>query len=643
MLVKQVPVGESLELGSDGRLQRSDVELEMNAFCRRAVAKGVELAVKSGGDATAFTLGPPSAEGVLREAVAWGVARGVHLCDAEFRGSDTLATARALAAALREEGPFDLVLVGRNTTDGETGQVGPQIAELLDLPFAGGVRELELDDDVLCLGLEHDDGTETVQVRLPALISAAERLCSPCKVDVAGRRAVPSKRLSRLTAAELGPGPWGEPGSRTRVGAVRVVDRRRQRSIQDGDISSQVDAALRCIEERGAFAPPGERDEVRGGGDSAPGGGRTATRSDGRLAGHVAAGRGAGESERLIGALLEDPGSSSSAELVGEASRLAAEVGGKVVALCAPHRSRPHVNGEGHAGAGSEDARSDMTFDAFELGELGADQLLELKAMAGSTDALSAEDVAQGVRRWATSARPWAVVAPSTAFGREVAGRVAAALDAGLVGDAVGLRVVDGELVAAKPAFSGALVADITWESALRLVTVRPGVLPVPQPTRRTAKIMEFGVEPRRRVHTCSTKRDDDVEALARAGVVIGVGMGVTPDEYRQLSPLAELLGGELAATRKVTDQGWMPRSRQVGVTGRSISPRLYVAVGLSGKFNHMVGVRGAGTILAINVDRDAPVFGHADVGIVGDWHEVLPALVTQLRRRELGALTGTA
>jgi electron transfer flavoprotein alpha subunit len=133
-------------------------------------------------------------------------------------------------------------------------------------------------------------------------------------------------------------------------------------------------------------------------------------------------------------------------------------------------------------------------------------------------------------------------------------------------------------------------------------------------------------------VRVLSERRDDDVETLARAEVVIGVGTGVSPDEYGRLSPLAALLGAELGATRKVTDKGWAPRSRQVGITGRSIAPRLYVALGLSGKFNHMVGVRAAGTILAVNPDREAPVFGHCDIGVVGDWHEVVPLLSDALR-----------
>jgi electron transfer flavoprotein alpha subunit len=115
--------------------------------------------------------------------------------------------------------------------------------------------------------------------------------------------------------------------------------------------------------------------------------------------------------------------------------------------------------------------------------------------------------------------------------------------------------------------------------------------------------------------------------------MVIGVGQGVHPDEYADLEPLLHLLGGELAATRKVTDKGWLPRARQVGITGHSIAPRLYIALGLSGKFNHTVGVRSSGTILAVNPDPDALIFDWADVGIVAPWRDVLPELTAQLER----------
>ena len=136
------------------------------------------------------------------------------------------------------------------------------------------------------------------------------------------------------------------------------------------------------------------------------------------------------------------------------------------------------------------------------------------------------------------------------------------------------------------------------------------------------------------RVRITSSSRDDDVEVLATAPRVVCVGAGVPPDDYADLQPLLDVLGAELAATRKVTDKGWQPRARQVGITGRSIAPRLYVAIGLSGKFNHAVGVRAAGTVLAINSDRDAPIWDHADIGIVGEWRDVVPRLIGRLEEQ---------
>jgi electron transfer flavoprotein alpha subunit len=313
----------------------------------------------------------------------------------------------------------------------------------------------------------------------------------------------------------------------------------------------------------------------------------------------------------MIAVLIEPDRPQVGAELLGTAAGLAAAIDGHVHAL-----AFEDTNVEG-------------------LGASGAD------AVTTFTGIPNAEDVAAAVLEWSRENVIWAVVGPSTSFGREVLGRMAAALGAGLVGDAIGLEIVDGDLVAAKPAFSGALVADIMCTSDVRLVSVRPGVLPLPTPRDHMPDLFSRTITPRSRVRQVSLRRDDDVEVLARADAVIGVGAGVQPHEYEELGSLAAVLGAELAATRKVTDKGWAPRARQLGITGRSIAPRLYVAVGLSGKFNHMVGVRSAGTIVAINEDPGALVFSQCDVGIVGDWHVVVPAFATAIRheqRRATGA-----
>jgi electron transfer flavoprotein alpha/beta subunit len=212
VLVKQIPKFEEMELGADGRLRREGIELELNPYCRRAVSQAVELAsARAGSRVTVITLGPPTADDALREAIAWGMGRavdvdGVLVTDPAFAGSDTLATAKALAAALDHEGPFDLVLTGRNSVDADTGQVGPELAELCDLPFLSGVRHLAIDDDdkVVSARCEHDDGWLQAEVHLPAILSCAERLIDPAKVDPPGRAAVPADRIRRLTAADLG-------------------------------------------------------------------------------------------------------------------------------------------------------------------------------------------------------------------------------------------------------------------------------------------------------------------------------------------------------------------------------------------------------------------------------------------------------
>jgi electron transfer flavoprotein alpha subunit len=292
-------------------------------------------------------------------------------------------------------------------------------------------------------------------------------------------------------------------------------------------------------------------------------------------------------------------------ELLGAAARLAGRLPGRVAAI----------------GAGLPPAAL--------LGTWGADDLVTIDG------AEAEEDLADGVARWASAARPWAVLAPSTAWGREVASRVAATLGAGLTGDAVALTIEDGRLEALKPAFGGRLAAVITADSPVQMATVRSGMLPMPAP-RAATEVREatVAVEPRRRVRLISRERDDDTDLMANADAVVGVGQGIPPDRYDELQPLLDLLGAELGATRKVTDKGWLPRARQIGITGHSISPRLYVALGLGGKFNHTVGVRASGTIVAVNPDRDAPIFDWVDVGLVAGWEDVVPELITRLGGR---------
>jgi electron transfer flavoprotein alpha subunit len=602
VLVKQVPILEELRLGADGRLRRAGSVLELNPYCRRAVAKGVELARATGGACTVLTLGPPEAADALREALAWGADHGILVTDLAFAGSDTLATARALAAALRREGSFDLILTGRNSVDADTGQVAPQLAALLDLPHLGPVRELELAGGTVQARCERDDGYVCATVRLPAVLSAAERLCAPAKVPPAERALVPDDRIRTVTAADLGPGPWGAAGSPTAVGRTRLLTVERSRRRGSGPLADQVRAAARAV----AAVTPGLAGVTPGLAGVTPGVAGVTPGLAGVSRRRVAPqprshGTGAPQprSHGTVAVLAEPGRDRATRELLGAAQRLAS----RAVLLT----------------AGPVAPRTAWSWHADELVQL--------------PDAGTAEDAAEAVLAWCAGAPPWALLASSTCWGREVAARVAARLGAGLTGDAVELETVAGRLVCWKPAFGGQLVAAVTASSPTQLATVRPGALPLPEPRTGAAAIRVSAVEvsPRGRVRVTEVVRDDDPDALALARVVVGVGRGIAPAEYPDLKPLLELLDAELGATRKVTDLGWLPRSRQIGITGQSIAPDLYIALAVHGKLTHLAGVRGARFVLAVNADPSAPVFDAADFGIVGDWRDVVPLLVREL------------
>ena len=580
-LVKQVPELESMNLGPDGRLQRDGVPLHMNDYCRRGVALGCRLAYESGGSLTVLTLGPPSADNVLREAIAFGADEGVHITDPAFAGCDTLATARALSAALARIGPFDLVLSGRNSVDADTGQVPAQVATLLGLPFAAGARKLTLDGETLRLLLEHGDEWVEAEVELPAAVSCAERLCDPCKIkDPAVWATVSGDRIRRLSAGDLGPGPWGQAGSATTVGAIRhIAPSRTPHVVRDGSIAEQVAAIMRVLGDRAA------------------------------LGAHVAENRahlkvpaaGQADGPEIVVA-IEPARPQAARELLGTAACLATAIGGRVMAF-GPSPGGP-----------------------LQLSAWGADEAIVARGSEAE------EDIARALADRSGCETPWAILGPGTPWGREVLARAAVALGAGLTGDAVGLEARDGRLVASKPAFGGQLVAEIRCLSPTQMATVRTGFLPRLEPRDATTiQVRTLSVEARGRMRVLSRERDDDIDELATSRVVIGVGMGVLPEDYPLLRDLAQRIGAALCATRKVTDTGRMPRARQVGITGHAIEPRLYLSLGASGTFNHMVGVRAAGTVVAVNTDPAAPIFGYCDVGVVGDWKAVMPELAAAL------------
>ena len=226
-------------------------------------------------------------------------------------------------------------------------------------------------------------------------------------------------------------------------------------------------------------------------------------------------------------------------------------------------------------------------------------------------------------------------------MGRDLAARVAGRLGLGLTGDCVGLEI-DGQtrLVQLKLAFGGNIVVPILSRTMPQMSTVRPGTLtPVAPDWSVGPQVRPLSVEelpdPRVRVLESETDASAAGAELEHARVVVAVGKGVGAQEnIAVVRELADALDAPLGATRDLVDLGWLPRQYQVGLSGKAISPDLYIAVAIRGPFNHTVGIQKAGTVVAINNSARAPIFRAADFGIVDDYAEVVPALTQALRER---------
>lgn len=580
VLVKQVPHPAELAL-VNGQLVRNGVQLETSAFCRRANARAVELAGPND-EVVVFTMGPSSAADSLREMIACGAHRGVLVSDVLIVGSDTLVTARVLAAAIRKEGPFDLVLTGAFTLDSETGHVGIQVAENLGLPFIGPCCALSLTDGVVLGTVEHEGGFLDVEVLLPAVASAAERLCAPSKASQERIDAVPAALISRVTAADLGLGPddVGLGASPTVVGDVmRTVSARERQRLRTTSAGEALDMLDTLVGARGS-APP------------------TLAPAPAPVA---APGR------PSVWCIADPTAAESDMAFIAAVTSLASTAGRRTLAV---------VGTPGHPACGVVN---------------------EIIVLSGPT---APEDWVAVLAQRLAFEQPHALVIECTRWGREVCARLAARLGWGLVGDAVDLTLEEGRLLAWKSAFSGQAVVPISSRSPTLLVTARPGTLTGALPAARPSamSIVEtLSTATRTRViYDVPRAVDSTARQLSRASCVVVVGVGVCPDYYPLVEELrGQLSAGPLGATRRVTDAGWLPRSRQIGITGRSVAPFLLVSIAASGRFNHAVGFRGASYVLAINHDPGAEIFDHADVGVVGDWRQVATELVSELRARE--------
>ena len=600
--MKYVPVVAQIKFDYEQKtILRDGVPSEINPFDLLGLVRAVQLKIGPEDQVVVISMGPPQTREGLVQCLALGADRAVLLTDRALAGSDTLATARALSMVLAKEEP-DLIICGRNSADAETGQVGPEIAELMGIPHISQVRKLDRQTGSHNIIAERvtDEGYQVIESSLPALACVTEGIAPEMYPSREQMAAAQEKPIEELSSSQLSadPSQFGSAGSPTWVQDIRLVEPDRLAVVVEGE--SPADAAQQVaglLQERLRQIASADR-------------GPEFVSSTARFP------QSRDKSIWVVAETFQGGLRRVTLEMLGKARELTSFTKSDVAAvLLGPPRE--HLNEE--------------------LAAWGADRVMVLD----TTDLgpVYGTRVAHALATAIEAARPYAVLFASTADGRDLASRIAARLGLGLTGDAIDLEVdEEGRLVQLKPALGGNVVAPILSKTLPNLVTLRPGLLtPIgPEPDiRATTEQINTPNLSGSDITVLEEHLQEDLGAIAltQAPVVLAVGMGIGgPENIPQISELAHSIGATLATSRNAVHAGWLPHQIQVGISGRTIAPKVYLAVGIRGAFNHTVGIQKAGVILAINRNRRAAIFKAADYGIVGDWKEYLPPLVEALK-----------
>lgn len=270
-----------------------------------------------------------------------------------------------------------------------------------------------------------------------------------------------------------------------------------------------------------------------------------------------------------------------------------------------------------------------------QLGGFGADKVITLVNPA--LGSYAPEGYARVLEERVKAGGYGAVVFAATATGKDLAPRVAARLDRPLAQDVTDVTVTAGAVIALRPVYAGKALLKLRFAGGPAIVSLRPNVFtPVQRPKAGTAETVSVAGSAGRVVVKHIKAAPAGALDVAEAPIVVSGGRGLKePANFKVLEELAAAFGGRAAvgASRAVVDAGWRPHADQVGQTGKTVSPALYIAVGVSGAIQHLAGMRTSKVIVAINKDKDAPIFKVADYGIVGDLFEVVPKLTEEIKK----------
>jgi electron transfer flavoprotein alpha subunit len=590
--IKYVPEN----IGNSGiDIQREGTVSKINPADMFAIEEAVRIKEKFDGIANGLCMGVSSAENALKTAIAIGLDEVYLLSDKVFAGSDTLATSYILSKGIQKTGKYDLILCGKQSTDGDTGQVGQEIASHLDLPCITNVVDIQFDEnDIVCKVLD-DNGYIYLKSKLPAVVCVLKGINEPRIPTIEGLLKSQKSMIKKIDSLALGVNIdlCGLHGSPTRVKRTKAYMFAKRPSI---DISNnyiekleeiikvnKYSEKINVIEETMHHNNSLQNDEI-----------------------WVVI--------EIIGERIIDV----SLEILSKAKELALSSGKKLSAVI--------------LGMQNEEILTEIT-------TYGVDIIYIFSQPLGRFNEAYPRTLVNACKIY----KPSVLMFGSTVWGKWVAPYIAVKLQTGLIADCIELKYdEDGNnLIQTRVAFGGNILADVFIpDKRPQIATIRRGIFKkIIHKTAMLPQIIDINglIDMKNRIETITSHNKENVindgVNLLSANILVVGGKGVGKENFPLLCEFATLIGGAVGATRYAVDSGWVDYERQIGQTGITVRPRLYIAFGVSGASEHLVGMRESGYIVSINTDPDAPIMSISDCRIIADCGDVLRSLIAYFEK----------
>jgi electron transfer flavoprotein alpha subunit len=628
-LIKQVPVPSEMRMGEDGLMDRTKAKSIINIDCQFGLEAGLQLK-KQNPDSKLIvcSMGPGSFETALRTAISMGYDEAYLLSDRKLGGSDTYATGLAISTMLRHLGftkdskePY-IVLAGRQTSDGDTAHVPSQVAEAIGIPQATFVESVKADGlgNVIAKRII-EGGYQMMKLPMPCVISLTPTGIPPRKPSLSGAIKARNLKITTFGIDDIGLGTEkiGINGSPTIVAkVVNMVSERPPITMSEGhNETSLVDSLIANLKKGGNVLVKKEEEAKK-----------DTERPDFPEKDFREGSRGILTWAEITNGKVSRP----SLELLTPARHLANQLGNdtKVMTLIIGKNIKPL-------------AQTLIEHGSDEVILVENDKLEEYLVLPFSS-------IFQQVIK---ARKPEIALFAATTSGRELAPRIGMKTDSGVTADCTGLEI--GEYINKKekviytpilesrrPTYGESKLATILGFVCPQVSTARAGTFEVPKRIEGKQGIIssftpvlnekDFVVE------ILNTVRGEGGLAnLFEADIIISGGRGTTNDGLKLIKSLAEALknqgvNSEWACSRPVVDEGITEYARQVGQTGKTVRPKVYVAVGVSGAIQHIAGMKEAGKVIAIDHNPKANIFNNADFGIVGEYQDILPELIERVK-----------